>query len=839
MMQDISERKQVEMALRASEARLQLFIEHAPASLAMFDDRMRYLAVSRRWLDDYALGDQDIIGRSHYELFPEIPDDWKIVHRRALAGEVIRAEADLFERENGRVQWLRWEVRPWYDAENTVGGIVVFTEDITERRQAEQATRERQAALLREQRQARLAALNLMEDAVAARARAESASASLRESEQRLLMAQEGAQVGIWELDLSSGRVYWSPECARLYGLAPGSVRCMQDWRPRIHPADLRRIDEQWSQIGSGAPIELEFRIRLDSGETRWLLSKGRAQCDERGRPVRLSGINLDITEQKHLTGELERYRLNLEEQVATRTAELVAARDEAERLARVKSDFLANMSHEIRTPLNAVLGLARIGARDSAGRGVQATFGRILDAGEHLLGVINDILDFSKIEAGRVILEARPFQLAAVIANAGSLLGGAARQKGLAYRVEQPPDLPDWVLGDAQRLQQILVNLLSNAVKFTERGEVCLRVSRQGDDTMFEVSDSGIGLTAEEIERLFQPFEQADGTTTRKYGGTGLGLAISRNLARVMGGEIRVDSTPGTGSRFTLSLPLPTAEPGLVEPAEAAPAAARPLAGIRVLAAEDVEVNRLILEDLLTHEGAQSVLVENGRQAVEQVETMGAGVFDLVLMDVQMPEMDGYAATRRLHELAPGLPVIGLTAHALAEERAKCHAAGMVDHVTKPIDPPTLVAAILRHAHRPSPAALRQIAPTPRPTMPAPDAAAREPAPGLIDRAALLQRYQGRQAFIDKLITIVRETNVEVPARLRAAARDGDLDTVIFTAHTLKGMAGNLQAPRLSELARETEAAAKAGQADALELAGALAETMDRLLAEVAERSD
>jgi PAS domain S-box-containing protein len=251
----------------------------------------------------------------------------------------------------------------------------------------------------------------------------------------------------------------------------------------------------------------------------------------------------------KYAEQALAEYQTHLEELVSTRTAELEGARIEAERLARVKSEFLANMSHEIRTPLNAVLGFAQIGQRESRGIKSQEHFNRILDAGQLLLGVINDILDFSKIEAGKFHVESRPFQLSSVIANAASFVAGAAKQKGLAYTVDAAPDLPEWVMGDTQRLQQILVNLLSNAVKFSNQGEVRLRVAREGNEIHFKVFDTGIGMSEEQITRLFNPFVQADNSTTRKFGGTGLGLAISRKLSQMMGGDITVESAPGAGS--------------------------------------------------------------------------------------------------------------------------------------------------------------------------------------------------------------------------------------------------------------------------------------------------
>jgi PAS domain S-box-containing protein len=544
-------------------------------------------------------------------------------------------------------------------------------------------------------------------------------------------------------------------------------------------------------------------------------------------------GVQEDITERKRNAEELERHRHHLEERVEERTAELMAARREAERLARSKSEFLANMSHEIRTPLNAILGFARIGVRDNRGRKTEDTCRHILDAGEHLLGVINDILDFSKIEAGKLAVERLPFRLAAIIANARSFVAEAARRKGLACEVETPEGLPEWVLGDAMRLQQILVNLLSNAVKFTQAGEVRLRIAKEGETVHFKVIDTGIGMSGEQLGRLFTPFQQADSSTTRRFGGTGLGLAISRDLAKLLGGGISVESAPGAGSSFTLSLPLPASEAVLSDyPGPAAPARRR-LAGLRLLAAEDVEVNRLVLEDLLRHEGAQATFAENGRQVLEHISEAGADVFDLVLMDVQMPEMDGYEATRRLREIAPDLPVIGLTAHAMAEERAKCIAAGMLDHVGKPIDPDALVTAILRHARR-----------RPR-TAEAPATEGREPtesrstaAGSSIGWAALEAQYADRPGFIAKLAAVALRNGTETLAKLLDAMQRRDMQAIAFIAHGIKGMSGNLMAMELHEQAGQTEAAAGRGQAEALPLAEQLVRATRDMLAELDKRT-
>jgi signal transduction histidine kinase/CheY-like chemotaxis protein len=378
------------------------------------------------------------------------------------------------------------------------------------------------------------------------------------------------------------------------------------------------------------------------------------------------------------------------------------ANRREAERLARVKSEFLANMSHEIRTPLNAVLGLAQIGTRDRTGRAALENFQGILDAGRHLLSIVDDILDFSKLEAGKLSVERRPFRLQAAVDAVVGLVAGRTAAKGLSLPVTLAPGLADWVEGDALRLKQVLVNLLSNAVKFTDRGQVALSVDAEGAGWVaFRVADTGIGMDESLITRLFQPFEQADGSMTRRFGGTGLGLAISHNLAALMGGEILVESRPGQGSVFTLRLPLPRAAASEPSPSLARNAGEPRLSGLRVLAAEDNDVNRLILQAQLENEGCHVVFAKNGLEALAGVAHAGAGAFDAVLMDVQMPVMDGLEATRQLRELTPTLPVIGLTAHALPDEREKCLAAGMVDHVTKPVDIDRLVACLLHRAAR------------------------------------------------------------------------------------------------------------------------------------------
>ena len=381
------------------------------------------------------------------------------------------------------------------------------------------------------------------------------------------------------------------------------------------------------------------------------------------------------------------------------------AALQAAEQLAQLRREFLANMSHEIRTPLNGVLGFAQIGYRHCADPvKVRNAFEKILTSGNLLLGVINAILDFSKIEAGKLAVEHGIVDLDAVVDHALELVRDRAQAKHLELAIERMPGLPRHCRGDALRIGQVLLNLLSNAVKFTEAGTVALAVAVHGQRLVFRVWDTGIGMTHQQLDQLFNPFHQADGSTTRRFGGTGLGLAISKRLAELMGGDIGVLSEPGKGSTFEFFMPfIPVDVQAMAEegcPASELPTS-RPLAGLSLLVVEDDPLNQAVLRDTLDEAGAVVTLADNGRVALEKIQQAGAKAYDAILMDIQMPEMNGYEATQRIRALAPDLPVIGQTAHAFGEDRDKCLAAGMVEHIAKPIDAAVLVRAVLRHARR------------------------------------------------------------------------------------------------------------------------------------------
>ena len=673
---DITVRKKADAALRRS----QKYLDEAQKIAHIGNWWLNITTGELHWSDEI----YRIFGRIPREFEPSYARFFESVHPEDV--EMIKAsEEKAFSKRmphsidhrillsDGTVRWVHEEAVPTHNENGELIFLSGTVQDITERKLAEEE-------LIRHREH--------LEDLVNEQVKDLKALRKNEESSRQMLQLV---------LDTIPVRVFWKDKELRYLGCnkrfaidsgyqnyheVVGRTDYEMGWRDQ---ADLYREDD-FAIIASGEhKIAYEEPQTTPDGQTIWLQTSKIPLRDTAGNIIGVLGTYDDITVRKQAEVQLK---------IAT---------EEAQKASEAKSVFLANMSHEIRTPLNAVLGLSRIGERGLPPDKTREMFERISKSGQHLLGVINDILDFSKIEAGMLIIESESFQLMATIEDAIGLVADRAQSKGLALKVTFSNDLPVWVDGSLMRLQQILINLLSNAIKFTGQGEVSLSVSRDSEMIRFRVSDTGIGMNQEELSRLFIPFEQADSSTTRKYGGSGLGLAISQNLAKLMGGVIEVESQAGRGTTFTLKLPLAESQPPAEKEKFTSDKDAKQLQGVRILAAEDVEMNRIILEDLLEEEGAQVVFCEDGKQALERLKDAGANDFDIVLMDVQMPIMDGYEATRRILKIAPDLPIIGLTAHALAEEREKCLSTGMVDHITKPIDPDVLIDAIHRHIEIPS----------------------------------------------------------------------------------------------------------------------------------------
>ena len=654
----IDELKRIQDELYRANSLLENLYRTSPAGLSLHDENLQYIRINQTLADINGFTVEEHIGKTIGEIVPQLANTIEPIMRQVI--ETNRPVCDLQIHGNTPAApvFQRYWSASYYpvdllDGKRGVGSVII---DVTERIAAEQ---------------------------------------SLKESETNLLEAQQLARLGNWKIeirdnfDLDNVSAIWSAEMFRIYNLDPQqSVPTFGELIKLHPPQDRKAIRSAFEKLlDRGTPYNLDLRCDLPNGDTRYLNSIGRAARNE-GRIIRLYGAVMDITERKRIETELVRQNRALEEAIA-----IAQAADSAN---QAKSDFLANMSHEIRTPMNAILSVAQLLERSNLDTHQQNILAILKSNGTKLLTLIDDILDLSKIEAHELKLNPQEFSLEILAQNLLDSFEPQAQEKGLSLTLNLQSDLPSILIGDDFRLQQILNNLISNALKFTAQGQIAIDITSETETTAsssitlrFSISDTGIGISPSQQENLFQPFNQADNSTTRQYGGTGLGLTISRRIVELMGGTINLESAIAEGSTFWFTVPLEVATeestPDITPtPQETAIATSKTA---RILLVEDYPDNCetiIMMLDILNYEADS---VNNGREALDRLSQQQ---YALILMDCQMPIMDGYQTTKtirkeegeRKHTI-----IIGLTANAMKGDREKCLNIGMDDYLSKPID--------------------------------------------------------------------------------------------------------------------------------------------------------
>ncbi len=611
-------------------------IEAAPFAAAMFDRDLRHMVVSDAWRALLGLKDDTVTGRTLHDIFPNARRRFIAAQKKALQGETVHRPEDRLVSKDGDVHWVRWEMQPWRDVDGHIRGVLAYCADVS--------------ALVTARREA-------------------------QSSTRRLRLAVSAARAAVFEVDFQDKAVWLGTDFAKLAGRTYTFEEMTARW-PNVHPDDADRLAKALANFSTRRPVPLEFRVvHIDESAT-WVAVHLEFLHDAMGRPRKAVGLLVDVDDRKR------------------QALALAAAERQATVATEAKSRFLANISHEIRTPMNGVLGVLQLIKRDHLDEGDAKLLDEGLASGRMLTELLDDLLDFSKIETGQFELHPETIDPAQVLVGITSLLEPAASAKGLTMRAVADPDL-GMISADPLRLRQALYNIMGNAVKFTPSGSVEARLTRQdtpeGPRLRFEVQDTGVGVPEAAQATLFERFEQADGSMARKFGGSGLGLAITKRLAEMMGGAVGFSSQPGQGSTFWMEIGGDQVAPIAVNEDDAE------VGEFRVLLVEDNPTNRLVISKLLQ---ALGITVDTAEDGEAGVAAAAKGGYDMVLMDIQMPGMDGMEATRRIRAMdgpISSTPVVAITANVLAEQKSSYAAAGMDGVVSKPVSAAALLSEITR----------------------------------------------------------------------------------------------------------------------------------------------
>jgi PAS domain S-box-containing protein len=754
--EDVTERRRAQDAIRETEQRFRSMADSCPTLMWVSGPEGAIQFINRAYREFGGNSLEQVEGdKWQSEVHPDDRTEYIQAYRRAALNRVPFQGEARFRRADGEWRWIASYAGPRMAPSGEFLGYVGLGLDITERKLAEQA---------------------------------------LQRSESKFRQLAENIHEVFWMITPAADEIlYVSPLYERVWGRTCESLyRNPSSWMEAIHSGDRENAHALFVRQLEGEPVDSVYRIQTPDGKLKWIRDRAFPIRDGRGQLIRVAGIAEEITEQK-------RYE-----------EELIRAREGADAANRAKSCFLANMSHEIRTPMNGVIGMLQLLAETELTPEQRQFAGVAESSGRTLLALIDDILDLSKIEAQKTALENRDFNLRDDIEETVQALRVQANAKGLGFDSRVASDVPPFVRGDARRLRQVLTNLISNAIKFTQRGAIgldtLLESRGEGKATVrFAVTDTGIGIRPDQVGRLFSPFMQADESTTRRYGGTGLGLAISKQLVEMMGGRIEVESGEGRGSRFWFTVVLELvagsrqpASPRRLERRTATPGLSGHRA--RVLVAEDNDTNREVALAQLQMLGYEADAVADGRLAVE---ALGHGSYDLILMDCQMPEMDGFEATRLIRaSIDSAIPIVAMTASAMAADRRICLSAGMNDYLAKPVEMAELSEMLARW--------LPDSVAAPTAGRPA-----GEPDTATFDEKALLGRLLGDRQLAGKLLKGFLDDAPVQLNNLRRRLDAADASGARSQAHALQGAAGTAAAEGLRAVALEIERAGSAGQLD------------------------
>lgn len=641
---DLSER------LSHSYRMLQYIIEHDHNAIAVLNRDLRYVYVSKRFLTDYNISEKDILGKTHYEVFPGLPEVWKEVHKRALAGEVLSSDDDSFVNWNGELTWVRWECRPWYGIDGSIGGIILYTEVVTDQK-------------------------NVELDLIKAKERAEESEKSMADILGKLNEAQHIAKIGSWDWNIRTGKLWWSDELYSIFGVSPTEyVPTFENISDFVHPEDNDGFRAaSLKSFKTGELLDYQLKI-IAGGKIKHIKSIAKVHMDDKGVAERMTGTFMDITEQVEIMDELN------------------AAKQKAEESDRLKTAFLQNISHEVRTPLNSIVGFSELISEPGQSLQKMNSFSKIIAANsQKLIRIISDVIEISQIHSHQIRLVISSFDAAALLYKVANTFMEITQLKDVDFIIKQEiVEENSIIMSDKGKFEKIFFHLIDNAVKFTQSGSIMINIGLQDETLQFTIADTGIGIAEEKQKVIFDPFRQLETGMNRSFGGTGLGLTIVKAYVDILKGDISLTSEINKGTIITLSIPV---KPGIRKPSEHDSHNHDEVDTI--LIAEDEYSNFKYLYEVLHSDNVEILHANNGREAVDICKK--SKDIKMILMDLKMPVMDGTSAAKQIREFRPQVPIIAQTAYVPDADKVN---SVFDDHISKPINRQDLMQIMSKYIH-------------------------------------------------------------------------------------------------------------------------------------------